>query len=172
MQVCARRNCDPGWKCDCEGDYFCDVADIDVYTLIDQNDNLLTTDVPCQVITQQTVTSSGFKLGYFQPQFSDKGLLDQQCQTFAWFLDGVLQDSFDTLTAVSNTNLETVKTSLGDWNLLPLRSGSVIGTLRFLRFQPQLKHIREEQRMRMSFLFCSLSLTIFFCLHFWYLTFK
>lgn len=127
VDVCSKRTCDPGWLCDCEGDYYCDQADIDVYTLINQDDFSLTTNVPCQVTTQRTVTSSGFQLGYFHPQFSDNGLLDQQCQLFAWWLDGVLQNVFDSPSTVTNSNLADVKTSLSDWNLLPLRSGSVIG---------------------------------------------
>lgn len=126
-ELCNRRTCDAGWMCDCEGDYFCDQADIDVYTLIDFNDFEMTENVPCQLTSQRTITSSGFQLGYFHPQFSDNGLLDQQCQVFAWWLDGVLQNSFESPTTVTASNLETVKTSLSDWNNLPLRRGSVIG---------------------------------------------
>lgn len=128
MDLCAKRTCDAGWLCDCEGDYYCEQADIDVYTLIDFNDFELIVDVPCQLTSQRTITSSGFQLGYFHPQFSDNGLLDQQCQDFAWWLDGVLQNSFQTSTTVTTGNLETVKASLSDWNNLPLRSGSLIGS--------------------------------------------
>lgn len=127
VNVCSKRSCDPGWTCDCEGDYYCDQADIGVYTLIDQNDFDLNANVPCQLTTQRTVTSSGFQLGYFHPQFSDNGLMAQQCQIFAWWLDGVLQNSFESPTTVNSGNLADIKTSLSDWNLLPLRSGSVIG---------------------------------------------
>lgn len=149
VQLCAKRSCDPGWTCDCEGDYFCDQGDIDVYTLIDQNDYTLTTDVPCQVISQKTVTSSGFQLGYFHPQFSDNGLIAQQCQVFAWWLDGVLQKNFEdptTVTTGSTSNLDEVKTSLSDWNNLPLRSGSVIGML--LSFPELTAHTRTQNQTR------------------------
>lgn len=126
VQLCSKRTCDPGWTCDCEGDYFCDQGLVDVYTLLDPNDFAQDSDIPCQTTPQRTVTSSGFKLGYFHPQFSDNGLLDQRCQVFAWWLDGVLQNNFVSPVEVTTANLAEVKASLSDWNNLPLRSGSVI----------------------------------------------
>lgn len=152
VQVCAKRTCDAGWICDCEGDYFCDIADIDVYRIIDENDRLLTSGVPCELISQTTVTSSGFKLGYFYPQFSDKGLLDQKCQTFAWFLDGVLQANFDSVESVTSSNLADVKSMLSDWNSLPLRSGSVIGTSLIVFSFLQLSAMRRPNTLCSNFL--------------------
>ena len=131
-ELCSKRACDAGWTCDCNGDYFCTQADIPVYTLIDFNDFQLTTNVPCQLTTQRTITSSGFQLGFFHPQFSDTGLLAGQCQVFAWWLNGVLQNNFASPTTVTSANLATVKASMSDWNLLALRSGSVVGMLIYL----------------------------------------
>lgn len=127
VELCSTRVCNAGWTCDCLGDFFCTQADIDVYTRLETSDLDLTSSVPCQITKQRTVTSAGFELGYFHPQFSDNGLLAQQCQLFVWWLDGELQDAFSDPVTVTSSNLETVKTSLSDWNNLPLRKGSVIG---------------------------------------------
>lgn len=124
--LCSKRTCDAGWTCDCQGDYYCTQADIDVHTLVNPDDYLLTTSVPCTLTNQRTITSSGFQLGYFHPQFSDNGLLAGQCQIFAWWLDGVIQNDFRDNNTVTTENLATIKASLSDWNLLPLRSGSII----------------------------------------------
>lgn len=127
--LCSKRTCNAGWTCDCEGDYYCNQKDIDVYKLVNFDDYTLITDVPCQVETQKTISSSGFQLGYFHPQFSDTGLLDQECQNFVWWLDGELKNIFNTTTPVTNDNLAEVKTTLSDWNQLPIYSGSVIGKI-------------------------------------------
>ncbi|CAN8063457.1 unnamed protein product [Agarophyton chilense] len=125
--LCSKRACDAGWTCDCVGDFFCTQANVNVFTLIDLNDFELTSSVPCELTPQRTITSAGFQLGFFHPQFSNIGLLAQDCQVFAWWLDGVLQNNFAEPTTVTGANLQTVRDSLSDWNNLPLRRGSVIG---------------------------------------------
>ena len=102
-----------------------------VYTLKDENDFAKITDVECEEVLQRTISSSGFQLGYFHPQFSDKGLLDGQCQVFSWYLNGEEMNNFgdNDVVEVDSSNLETVKASLSDWNNLPLVPGSVIGKL-------------------------------------------
>lgn len=128
VTFCSKRTCDAGWTCDCDGDYYCNQEDINVYTLVNANDFALESNVECEITSQRTITNAGFELGYFHPQFSDTGLLDQQCQVFAWWLDGELQNSFGYDTEVTADNLDEVKQSFSDWNQLPLTSGSVIGT--------------------------------------------
>lgn len=118
---CAKRVCDAGWTCDCDGDYYCHRGPTTV-SLVDPA-NVDSNPAACRTVNNEIrINVAGCKLGNFRPLISAKGFNAGQCQNWQWFFNGASQNSF----SYDSGRQPADRNAMARWEDLPLKPGDVI----------------------------------------------
>lgn len=128
---CTSRKCKGGWSCLCVGrTHLCKTEERQV--LVGTTEALASlpgqvmTSVQCSMKTRNLVTSPELRLGSLLISISQKGVLANNCNEFAWYLNGEQMGFYPSLPEVSTATVNDAQLERGYHSLLELRDGDII----------------------------------------------